>query len=214
MIGGTFPERGDVAVRRATIDDVDGVAAVFGEAFDDYRRGFGVDAPALARLWRGSFIARVARTLVATGRDGRVVGFAIAVMPGEEEFATESGHREPPPFRDVIGLRGLWRIPVMFLPMGFAFARRRTRPDEAYLSFLGVAPAARGRGIAGALLGVVESGARRAGAAGILLHTARENVSARRAYARAGYRVVSTTRGPWRGPNGIDGYVAMLRALR
>ena len=68
--------------------------------------------------------------------------------------------------------------------------------------------------IAGAMLGVVESGARRAGASGILLHTARENVSARRAYVRAGYRVVSTTRGPWRGPNGIDGYVAMLRALR
>ena len=30
---------------------------------------------------------------------------------------------------------------------------------------------------------------------------------------QAGYRVVATTRGPWRGPNGIDGYVAMLRSL-
>ena len=101
----------------------------------------------------------------------------------------------------------------MFVPMGLAFARRRTRPDEAYLSFLGVAPSERGRGIAGALLAVVESAARRAGATGILLHTARENIAARRAYASAGYRVVAITRGPWRGPNGIDGYVAMLRSL-
>ena len=72
VIGGTSPERGGVVVRRATIDDVDGVAAVFGLAFDDYRHGFGVDAPALARLWRGSFVARVARTLVATGPDGQI----------------------------------------------------------------------------------------------------------------------------------------------
>lgn len=213
MVGETSPKRGDVAVRRATADDVDAIATVFGEAFDDYRRGFGIDAPSLARLWRSSFVARVGRTLVATGPDSSVLGFAIAVMPGEEEFSTDSGRREPPPFRDVIGFRGMWRMPAMFVPMGFAFARRRTRSDEAYLSFLGVSPSARGRGIAGALLGVVETRARRVGASGVLLHTARENLSARRAYTRAGYRVVATTRGPWRGPNGIDGYVAMLRSL-
>ncbi len=204
---------GQIAVRRATPDDVGSIATVFGEAFDDYRRGLGVDAASLAQLWRSSFGARVARTLVATGTDDRIMGFAVAVMPGEEEFATTSGRREPPPFRAIIGLRGMWRMPAIFVPMVLAFARRRTRPNEAYLSFLGVAPTERGRGIAGALLAVVESTARRAGATGILLHTARENKSARRAYGRAGYRVVATTRGPWRGPNGIDGYVAMLRSL-
>jgi ribosomal protein S18 acetylase RimI-like enzyme len=204
---------GDVAVRRATREDVDSVATVFGEAFDAYARGLGIDAPSLARLWHASFVARVARTLVAIGADGRVSGFAIAIMPGEEEFATVSGRRERPPFREVVGMRGFWRMPVMFVPMMIAFARRRPRSNEAYLSVLGVTPAARGRGIAGALLGVVESRARRAGASGILLHTARENVSARRAYDRAGYRVVAITRSLWRGPDGIDGYVAMLRSL-
>ena len=204
---------GDIAIRRATRDDVDAIAMVFGQAFDDYRRGFGIDAASLARLWHASFVARVARTLVAVGPNARVLGFAIAVMPGQEEFDTASGRREPPPFREIIGIRGFWRMPVMFIPMGLAFARRRTRPNEAYLSFLGVAPEARGRRIAGALLSAVESCARRVGASGILLHTARDNAAARRAYGRAGYRVVATTRSPWRGPNGIDGYVAMLRSF-
>ncbi len=207
------PASGTATIRRADHADIDGMSQVFGEAFSDYRMGLGVDAPSLARLWRGSLAARVPLATVATEASGDVIGFAIVVMPGEEEFPRSASPRERPRFHEVLGWRGLWRLPATFIPMGLAFARRRTRPDEAYLSFLAVAPRAQGRGVGSGLLAAIESQARRAQAAGILLHTARNNVMARRVYGRAGYDVVATTRSPWTGPNGIDGYVAMLRPL-
>ncbi len=57
---------------------------------------------------------------------------------------------------------------------------------------LAVAPAARGRGIASALLDAVTEEARRRGARKVSLHTFSTNTAARRLYARHGYVVEGT----------------------
>jgi ribosomal protein S18 acetylase RimI-like enzyme len=66
---------------------------------------------------------------------------------------------------------------------------------------LAVAPAARGRGVALALLAAAEDQARSQGAAKVTLRVLGSNVAARRVYERAGYVVEGRLRGEFR----IDG---------
>jgi len=58
------------AVRPAAPEDAPAIARVFGIAFDDYRRGFGIDAPTLSDLWADSLTARVPATTVAVLNGG------------------------------------------------------------------------------------------------------------------------------------------------
>jgi ribosomal protein S18 acetylase RimI-like enzyme len=202
-------------VRPATVDDVDALAAVFGRAFDDYRRGLGVSAPALGRLWTPSLAARIPSTRVAIAPDGRLAGFVVMVQPGETEkygSPTERRRQMALMWRE-FGARGFWRLPVLFVPMGLAYTRRHAASDEAYVSLIAVDPEMQGQGFGQALLAAVEEQARTAGARGILLHTASTNVAARAAYARAGYELVCTVRAPWAGPARIPAYVALRKAL-
>ena len=204
-----------VAVRPARPGDVPAVATLFGEAFDDYRRGFGVSAAELTELWEGSLAARIPRTLVAETPDGALVGFAVYVRPGEKEQyggATE-GRRRMSRWRRTMRWAAFWRPALLFIPMGLAYARRHTRSDELYVSLVGVDPQAQGRGVGQVLLAAVEQVAREGGAQAILLHTASNNVRALRAYRRAGFDLICTVRAPWRGPAGIPAYVAMRKAL-
>ena len=220
-----------VTVRPAAAADVPAIARVFGAAFDDYRRGFGVDAATLAELWADSLAARVPATTVAVLHGGpavpdpgvpltaqvpTVAGFVVTVKPGGTEEYGSARDRQGRMNRTVraLGLRGLWRLPALFAPMGMAYARRAQARDELYVSLIGVDPAYQGRGIGQALLGAAEAEARAAGAAGVLLHTAANNVRARAAYARAGYELVCTVRAPWAGPARIPAYVALRKALR
>lgn len=204
---------GQVYLRQATPADADGMATVFGIAFDDYRRGLGVDAVTLGAMWHPSFSARVEVSTVAVSAVGDVVGFIISVPPGVEEFRRDSRPRARPRFPEMMGWRNMWRLPATFGPMGLAFARRRTRPDEGYVSMLAVRPDWQGKGVARSLLLGVEGAMVRAGASGVLLHTAARNQAAQRAYRRAGYRVVRTLRSPWTDPAGINAYVAMRKDL-
>src|SRR5690242_10051124 len=121
-----------VATRPASLADVAAIAAIFGRAFEDYRRGLGVDAQTLARLWHGSLRARVASTTVAPLPGGRVAGFILTVKPGQtEQYGTARDGRERMRlWREVFGLRSFWRVPALFIPMGFAYARRHARRDE------------------------------------------------------------------------------------
>jgi ribosomal-protein-alanine N-acetyltransferase len=203
-------------VRPATTADVPAVAVIFGRAFEDYRRGLGVGAAALSRLWRASLAARVNSTMVAVSPDGRVVGFVVVVKPRAKEQYGGRGEdwREAGRWWRDLGASALWRLPVLFIPMGLAYARRHAQPDEAYISLVGVDPAVQGRGIGQALLAAVEAEARAAGASAILLHTASTNTRARAAYARAGYELVCTVRAPWQGPVRIPAYLALRKPLR
>jgi ribosomal protein S18 acetylase RimI-like enzyme len=203
------------ATRPATHADVDTVAAIFGRAFEDYRRGLGVDAQTLTRLWHGSLGARVASTTVAALPDGRVAGFVLTVKPGETEQygSRRDGRERMRVWREVFGLRSFWRVPALFMPMGLAYSRRHAHKDELYVSLLGVDPDLQGRGVGQALLAAADAQARAAGAAAILLHTASTNARARASYARAGYTLVCTVRAPWRGPAQIPAYVALRKPL-
>jgi ribosomal protein S18 acetylase RimI-like enzyme len=204
-----------VSVRAATVDDVPGIAAIFGRAFEDYRRGFGVGPETLARLWEGSLAARVASTLVAVLDDGSLAGFAVYVRPGQKEQygGRDTGLRRFRLMRVEVGLGKLLRLPLLFIPMGLAYVKRRARADELYVSLIGVDPSRQAKGIGQMLLSAVEAEARACGAAGILLHTASTNRRARQTYNRAGYELVCTVKAPWRGPADIPAYVAYRKPL-
>src|SRR5688500_4329278 len=112
------PERGANGRRRhlvrpATVDDVDALVAVFGRAFDDYRRGLGVSAAALGRLWSPSLAARIPSTRVTIAPDGRLAGFVVMVGPGEtEQYGSPVERRRQMGlmWRE-LGARGFWRLP-------------------------------------------------------------------------------------------------------
>ena len=204
-----------IAIRKATPDDVPAIAAIFGRAFDDYRRGLNVTAEQLAAFWSPSFAARTAQTTVATLDGGAVAGFVVTVAPGAEER-----YGRPGTFRERLALMRstvrpswFWRMPALFIPMGLAYAKRHARSDEHYISLIGVDPASQGRGVGQALLTAVEEEARGLGATGVVLHTASSNSRARTAYQRAGYDLICTVRSPWRGPANIPAYVALRKTL-
>lgn len=206
---------GAVEVRAATLADVPAIAGIFGRAFDDYRRGFGVGPETLGRLWEGSLAARVESTLVATiGED--VVGFVVFVLPGAKEQYGGRGteRRRFQIIRTEVGLSTFWRMPLLFIPMGLAYMRRNVKPDELYVSLIGVDPAHQGKRIGRALLAAVEQKARGVGASAVLLHTASSNRQARGAYERTGYELICTVRAPWRGPANIPAYIAYRKAIK
>lgn len=209
------PPATEVALRPAAPEDIPAIARIFGAAFEDYRRAFGVDAVTLGEIWRDSLAARVETTTVAVLGDGTVVGFVVTVKPGARERyggAGDDGQRAARWWR-ALGPRAFWRLPAAFIPMGLAYARRTQARDELYVSLIAVDPARQGRGIGQALLRGAEAEARAAGAAAVLLHTAATNDRARATYARAGYELVCTVRSPWRGPAGIPAYVALRKPL-
>ena len=210
------PARPGLTVRPATPGDVPAIAGVFGRAFEDYRRGLGVSPEALARLWSASLEARVASTTVAALPDGRVAGFVVAALPGVKERygGWRESRRQMRVWRQELGAAAFWRLPLLFIPMGLAYAKRQARKDEVYVSLIAVEPELQGRGVGQALLAAVDDQARAAGAAAILLHTASTNARARAAYARAGYELVCTARAPWLGPARIPAYLAYRKPLR
>jgi ribosomal protein S18 acetylase RimI-like enzyme len=206
---------GDMSVRPAALGDAPAIARVFGRAFEDYRRGLGVDAERLARLWQDSLAARADSTCVAVDDAGAIAGFVVFVRPGEKERYAGDGDRRDRggAWRRELGAASLWRLPALFIPMGLAYMRRRARKDELYVSLVGVDPALQGRGVGQALLAAAEDEARRCGVSGVLLHTASSNARAQASYRRAGYELVCAVRAPWRGPAGIRAYLALRKSL-
>lgn len=80
----------------------------------------------------------------------------------------------------------------------------RAVADEAEIITIGVAPEARGTGIASAMLGLVENDVKRRGARKIFLEVARDNAPARGLYGRAGYTEIGVR------PKYYDGVDAIL----
>ena len=92
------------------------------------------------------------------------------------------------------------------------FALLRVTLDEAELLTIVTAPAARGRGIAGALLSLILARAADAGARACFLDVAADNAPARRLYARAGFAQVGFRPRYYRAPDGTatDAIVMVL----
>lgn len=80
----------------------------------------------------------------------------------------------------------------------------RAVADEAEIITIGVAPDARGTGIALAMLGLVENDVKQRGAKKIFLEVARDNTPARGLYERAGYTEIGVR------PKYYDGVDAIL----
>ncbi len=80
----------------------------------------------------------------------------------------------------------------------------RVVTDEAEIITIGVAPDARGGGIASAMLGLAEMDARKNGATKMFLEVAEDNAPARKLYDGAGYKIVG------RRPKYYDGVDAIL----
>ena len=94
------------------------------------------------------------------------------------------------------------------------FALLRVTLDEAELLTIVTAPAARGRGIAGALLSRILARATDAGARACFLEVAADNAPARRLYAGAGFAQVGVRLRYYRAPDGTaTDAIVMVRDL-
>jgi ribosomal protein S18 acetylase RimI-like enzyme len=94
-----------------------------------------------------------------------------------------------------------WRVPDAALPPPFP----SSRPQRLYISNMAVAPAARRRGIALALLASAEAAAAAWGQPELWLHVDAGNVPARALYAAAGFSEA---------PEGQDGWWVPQSARR
>ena len=86
-------------------------------------------------------------------------------------------------------------------------------PGSADVQTLGVAPAARGRGLGRALLAELLAHARARGASEVLLEVAADNAAAIALYRSAGFEVISRRRGYYQ-PSGEDALIMRTRLSR
>jgi ribosomal protein S18 acetylase RimI-like enzyme len=123
--------------------------------------------------------------------DGEVVGVIAGFPAGEGErlarrFLALTAPRLAP-----------WRWPRLLRHLGAAAGVSPSPPpDSWYVDALAVAPAARRRGVAAALLADAEQTAREHGATGLALDTGLENEPAQRLYERCGFERRDVRRAP------------------
>ncbi len=110
--------------------------------------------------------------------------------------------RLPPPW-SADAFAGMLELPGCVLltdDTGAAFLLGRALAGEAEVLTLAVAPEARRRGIARALLDRFETAARAAGADGAFLEVAADNLAARALYAAQGYAEAGRRKGYYSAP--------------
>lgn len=199
------PPPAGALTRRATADDAGAVAALLVRALGDkYRPALGRGAArAVAAEVRhashapsgGYFVAEV---------EGRIVGaahLALGEPPGPGYLRRLS--RE-------VGWPAAARAFVVLSLLG----EGRRDPDEGYVEELGVAPSARRRGVARALLAALEREARGAGRRRLTLWVTVNNDGAQALYRGWGFRAVRRQRwlfGRW--VFGASGALFMEKAL-
>ncbi|WP_217913548.1 GNAT family N-acetyltransferase [Miltoncostaea marina] len=175
-----------ILLRPARPADAPAIAAIVAEALrDKYRPALGAAAEraAAALLLRDLREMPGSRHLVAE-LDGRVAG-AAHVM-----FEDDAGLGAVRALAAEVGWPGALRAVLVFSLL----AHGRIGPDEAYIDELAVAPWARRRGVARALLWRCEHEARARGRARLTLLVTVTNDAARPLYASAGFREVRRIR--------------------
>ena len=143
--------------------------------------------------------------------DGEVVGVIVGFPAGDGEqlarrFLALTAPRMAP-----------WRWPRLVRHLGAAASVSPSPPEGSwYVDALAVAPAARRRGVAAALLADAERAAREHGAHGLALDTGLENEPAQRLYERSGFERRDVRRAPHeRAARAIGGrgFVGYYKAL-
>lgn len=142
--------------------------------------------------------------LAVDAAGGAPLGVALWDAPSSADVVGPLGPgNEPPPGLDLDLLGGAWE-----LCLADAAQCEAHRPAEPhwYLYMVAVAPAARGRGIGGQLLG---HGLKRVDAEGLPAHLESTTPGSRRLYERFGFRQVAELAG-----SGLPVYWAMTRPAR
>ena len=142
--------------------------------------------------------------LAVDAAGGAPLGVALWDAPSSADVVGPLGPgNEPPPGVDLDLLGGAWE-----LCLADAAQCEAHRPAEPhwYLYMVAVAPAARGRGIGGRLLG---HGLKRVDAEGLPAHLESTTPGSRRLYERFGFRQVAELAG-----SGLPVYWAMTRPAR
>lgn len=142
--------------------------------------------------------------LAVDAASGDPLGVALWDAPSSTDVVGPLGPgNEPPPGLDLDLLGGAWE-----LCLADAAQCEAHRPAEPhwYLYMVAVAPAARGRGIGGRLLG---HGLKRVDAEGLPAHLESTTPDSRRLYERFGFRQVAELAG-----SGLPVYWAMTRPAR
>ena len=142
--------------------------------------------------------------LAVDAASGEPLGVALWDAPSSTDVVGPLGPgSEPPPGLDLDLLGGAWE-----LCLADAAQCEAHRPAEPhwYLYMVAVAPAARGRGIGGRLLG---HGLKRVDAEGLPAHLESTTPGSRRLYERFGFRQVAELAG-----SGLPVYWAMTRPAR
>jgi len=144
--------------------------------------------------------------------DGEVIGVIAGFPAGEGErlarrFLALTAPRLAP-----------WRWPRLLRHLGAASTVSPSPPEGSwYVDALAVAPPARRRGVAAALLADAERAAREHGASGVALDTGLENEPAQRLYERYGFECRDVRHAPdERAARAIGGrgFVGYFKALR
>ena len=208
-------------LRAAGPDDLDAVVDLLTGVFldDPLMSAIAAAAPdpraALGHLHRVELAAHYLAADPAARADSRVdlavdaasgepLGVALWDAPSSTDVVGPLGPgSEPPPGLDLDLLGGAWE-----LCLADAAQCEAHRPAEPhwYLYMVAVAPAARGRGIGGRLLG---HGLRRVDAEGLPAHLESTTPGSRRLYERFGFRQVAELAG-----SGLPVYWAMTRPTR
>lgn len=208
-------------LRAAGPDDLDAVVDLLTGVFldDPLMSAIAAAAPepraALGHLHRVELAAHYLAADPAVRADSRVdlavdaasgepLGVALWDAPSSTDVVGPLGPgSEPPPGLDLDLLGGAWE-----LCLADAAQCEAHRPAEPhwYLYMVAVAPAARGRGIGGRLLG---HGLRRVDAEGLPAHLESTTPGSRRLYERFGFRQVAELAG-----SGLPVYWAMTRPAR
>lgn len=208
-------------LRAAGPDDLDAVVDLLTGVFldDPLMSAIAAAAPdpraALGHLHRVELAAHYLAADPAVRADSRVdlavdatsgepLGAALWDAPSSTDVVGPLGPgSEPPPGLDLDLLGGAWE-----LCLADAAQCEAHRPAEPhwYLYMVAVAPAARGRGIGGRLLG---HGLRRVDAEGLPAHLESTTPGSRRLYERFGFRQVAELAG-----SGLPVYWAMTRPAR
>jgi ribosomal protein S18 acetylase RimI-like enzyme len=161
--------------------DVDAVAGISEEALrDKYRPAFGRGAGrGIAAVLRHDLEEVEGTRHWVAEHDGRIAGAVHMILSDDAGTG----------YLQAIGAELGWARALRAALVLSVLGRGRLEPDEAYVDELAVAPWARRRGIASALLARCADDARAEGRTRLTLWVTEDNAAGRALYERAGFRV-------------------------
>ncbi|MGL5514300.1 MAG: GNAT family N-acetyltransferase [Sporomusa sp.] len=197
-------------ITKAGPNDIAGIAELFTESFIDsvlHHCGGRLPKPlAMQDIFSLVYAAEPAAALIATDRAGKLIGYCFAPVRLDRLWlkALAGGHLLKWIWRWLTGQYGFGFYPVKIIVLNkLAFLRSAAVPGKtanARILSVAVAPAARGLGIASALLAAADNYFRQNGARRVRLEVRPDNYPAIRVYEKKGYIAGGTThdsQGPW-----------------